>query len=48
MIRKVFSLNTPFHLLIVEDNSPDRTTAIVKNCKRIPDTCTFLKERKMD
>ncbi len=30
MIRKVFSLKTPFHLLIVEDNSPDRTADIVK------------------
>lgn len=30
MIRKVFSLKTPFHLLIVEDNSPDGTAAIVK------------------
>jgi dolichol-phosphate mannosyltransferase len=31
MVRKVFSLETPFHLLIVEDNSPDGTAAIVKN-----------------
>lgn len=30
MIRKVFSLPTPFHLLIVEDNSPDGTALIVK------------------
>jgi len=30
MIRKVFSLETPFHILIVEDNSPDGTAAIVK------------------
>ncbi|MFW5831452.1 MAG: polyprenol monophosphomannose synthase [Prolixibacteraceae bacterium] len=30
MIRKVFSLETPFHLLIVEDNSPDGTADIVK------------------
>jgi dolichol-phosphate mannosyltransferase len=30
MIRKVFSLPTPFHLLIVEDNSPDGTAEIVK------------------
>ncbi len=30
MIRKVFSLKTPFHLLIVEDNSPDGTAEIVK------------------
>ena len=30
MIRKVLSLETPFHLLIVEDNSPDGTAAIIK------------------
>jgi len=31
MIRKVLSMVTPFHLLIIEDNSPDGTAAIVKN-----------------
>ena len=30
MVRKVFSLETDFHLLIIEDNSPDGTAAIVK------------------
>ncbi len=30
MVRKVFSLPTPFELLIVEDNSPDGTSKIVK------------------
>jgi len=30
MIRKVFSLDFPFDLLIVDDNSPDGTQAIVK------------------
>lgn len=30
MIRKVFSLSKVFHLLIVEDNSPDGTAAIIK------------------
>lgn len=30
MIRKVFSLETLFHLLIVEDNSPDGTAEIIK------------------
>lgn len=30
MIRKVFSLSFPFHLLIIDDGSPDGTAAIVK------------------
>lgn len=30
MVRKVLSLKTPFHILIVEDNSPDGTAQIVK------------------
>lgn len=30
MIRKVFSLETPFHILIIEDGSPDGTATIVK------------------
>jgi dolichol-phosphate mannosyltransferase len=34
MIRKVFSLNTPFHILIVEDNSPDGTGAIIKTIQK--------------
>jgi len=30
MVRKVFSLPTPFHLLIIDDNSPDGTADIIK------------------
>ncbi len=46
MIRKVFSLATPFHILIVEDNSPDGTAAIVKDLqKEYPDRLHIL-ERK--
>ena len=46
MIRKVFSLENPFHLLIVEDNSPDGTAEIVKRLiKEFPDTLHIL-ERK--
>jgi dolichol-phosphate mannosyltransferase len=46
MIRKVFSLSTPFHILIVEDNSPDGTAAIVKGLqKEYPDRLHIL-ERK--
>lgn len=46
MIRKVLSLETPFHLLIVEDNSPDGTAAIVKKLMvEFPDRLHIL-ERK--
>jgi dolichol-phosphate mannosyltransferase len=46
MVRKVFSLATPFHLLIVEDNSPDGTADIVKTLqKEFPETLHIL-ERK--
>lgn len=46
MVRKVFSLETPFHLLIVEDNSPDGTAEIVKNLQReFPEQLHIL-ERK--
>lgn len=31
MIHKVFSLRVPFHILIVDDSSPDGTAGIVKN-----------------
>ena len=31
MIRKVFSLSSPFELLIIDDNSPDKTANIVKS-----------------
>ncbi|UBM61852.1 polyprenol monophosphomannose synthase [Candidatus Sulfidibacterium hydrothermale] len=38
IIRAVFALKTPFDILIVEDNSPDGTAAIVKNLiKEFPD-----------
>lgn len=30
MIRKVFSLSTPFEVLIIDDNSPDKTAEIVQ------------------
>lgn len=46
MIRKVFSLSQPFHLLIVDDGSPDGTAAIVKRLMtEFPDRL-FLEERK--
>ena len=46
MIRKVFSLETTFHLLIVEDNSPDGTADIVKRLQNeFPEQLHIL-ERK--
>jgi len=46
IIRKVFSLEKEFHLLIVEDNSPDGTAQIVKSLiKEFPDKL-FIRERK--
>lgn len=35
MIRKVFSLNEPFDLLVIDDGSPDGTAAVVK--EKIPE-----------
>ncbi|MBQ0015705.1 MAG: polyprenol monophosphomannose synthase [Bacteroidales bacterium] len=46
IIRKVFSLEKSFHMLIVEDNSPDGTADIVKRLMlEFPDRL-FIKERK--
>src|SRR5690554_6553962 len=43
MVRKVFSLETPFHILIVEDNSPDGTGMIIKTIqKEFPDRLHIL------
>ena len=43
MIRKVFSLETPFELLIIDDNSPDGTATIVKDLqKEFPDKLHLL------
>lgn len=46
MIRKVFSLATPFHILIVEDNSPDGTAAIVKDLQKEFSGSLHILERK--
>ncbi len=46
IIRKVFSLSKDFHILIIEDNSPDGTAAIVKYLmKEFPEQL-FIEERK--
>jgi dolichol-phosphate mannosyltransferase len=46
MVRKVFSLTTPFHLLIVEDNSPDGTAEIVKTLQKDFPAQLHILERK--
>ncbi|WMJ73684.1 polyprenol monophosphomannose synthase [Cytophagaceae bacterium ABcell3] len=34
MVRKIFSLPLPFHLLIIDDNSPDGTANIIENLQK--------------
>lgn len=46
MIRKVFSLPKAFHVLIIDDGSPDGTGAIVKKLQTEFPTKLFLEERQ--
>lgn len=46
IIRKVFSLPKEFHILIVEDNSPDGTADIVRNLMPEYNGRLFMEERK--
>lgn len=46
MIRKVFSLPHPFHLLIIDDGSPDGTAVIVKKLMQEFPGKLFIEERK--
>lgn len=46
IIRKVFSLPKEFNILIIEDNSPDGTAAIVKNLMTEFPERLFIEERK--
>lgn len=45
MIRKVFSLPHDFHLLIVDDGSPDGTQVIVKQLQQVYTNKLFIIER---
>ncbi len=46
IVEAVFSLQQDFHILIIDDGSPDGTAAIVKDSiKKFPETL-FLQERK--
>lgn len=46
MIHKVFSLPYPFHLLIIDDGSPDGTAQIVKDLQSQYSDRLFIEERK--
>ncbi len=46
MIRKVFSLEKPFHLLIIDDGSPDGTADIVKTLQKEFTDSLHLVERE--
>jgi len=46
MVRKVFSLDEKFHLLIVDDGSPDGTGAIVKGLQTEFPGRLFIEERE--
>lgn len=46
IIRKVFSLPNNFHVLIIEDNSPDGTAGIVKGLLPEFEGRLFMEERK--
>jgi len=46
IIRKVFSLDKSFHVLIIEDNSPDGTATIVKKLINEFPGKLFIEERK--
>ena len=46
ILRVIFSLQQHFHVLVVDDGSPDGTARIVKNLfPEYPD-CLFIEERK--
>ena len=46
IIRKVFSLPIDFHVLIIDDGSPDQTAAIVKHLQTEFPARLFLEQRK--
>ena len=46
IIRKVFSLGHSFHILVVDDGSPDGTAAIVKKLQMEFPESLFIEERK--
>lgn len=45
IIRAVFALPVPFHILVIDDNSPDGTASIVKNLQNEFTESLFLLQR---
>lgn len=45
IIRKIFSLEKSFHILVVEDGSPDGTAKIVKNLQNEFNDSLYIEER---
>ncbi len=45
IIRAILGLNTGFHILIIDDNSPDGTADIVRNLQKEFNSSLFLEER---
>lgn len=45
IIRKIFSLEKLFHILVIEDGSPDGTAKIVKNLQKEFKDSLFIEER---
>lgn len=46
IIRNIFSLQRKFHILVVDDNSPDRTALVVKDLQSEFFGALFLEERE--
>ena len=46
IIRKIFSLTKPFHILIIEDGSPDGTAKVVKKLIKEFPTQLYIEERQ--
>lgn len=46
ILAAVFSLQQYFHVLVIDDGSPDGTASIVKNLMAQYESCLFLEERK--